>query len=95
MKWILFSLVALFLLSGCFAEPAEVDLNQVVNYPSFWMGLWQGLIAPVSFVISLFNDGVAIYQSGGSGWYDLGFLLGISSSLGGSSQGAKRARRRR
>lgn len=95
MKWIIFSLIALFLLGGCFAEPAQVDLNEVINLPTFWMGLWHGLIAPVSFIVSLFNEHVGIYQPGGNGWYDFGFLIGISISFGGSGHSASRAKKRR
>jgi hypothetical protein len=51
----------------------------------FWVGFWHGLIAPFTFVISLFNPDVRIYEThNNGGWYDLGFLLGASSSLGGS-----------
>ncbi len=25
------------------------------------MGLWHGIIAPISFIVSLFNDSVAMY----------------------------------
>ena len=96
MKRILFfSFLAVFLLSGCFAEPAEVDLNEIVNLPTFWMGIWHGLITPISFVLSLLSDDVAIYQSGGSGWYDLGFLIGVSISFGGGGYGGSRVRKRR
>ena len=52
----------------------------------FWSGFWHGLIAPITFVVSLFNPDVRIYEtSNNGGWYDFGFILGVSSSLGGSS----------
>jgi hypothetical protein len=52
----------------------------------FWPGFWHGLIAPITFVVSLFNPGVRIYETNNSGgWYDFGFILGASSSLGGSA----------
>ncbi len=39
----------------------------------FWLGLWQGLISPITFVISLFTDGVNIYEVRNTGnWYDVG-----------------------
>jgi len=28
----------------------------------FWLGLWHGLIAPITFVISLFSDNVNFYE---------------------------------
>ena len=52
----------------------------------FWAGFWHGAIAPITFVVSLFNPGVRIYETNNNGgWYDFGFILGASSSLGGSS----------
>jgi len=51
----------------------------------FWAGLWHGLIAPIVFIVSLFNSNVSIYEIKNNGrWYDFGFLIGISGSLGGS-----------
>ena len=44
----------------------------------FWAGLWHGIIAPIIFIISLFNPKVRIYETNNKGlWYDFGFLLGI------------------
>jgi hypothetical protein len=60
----------------------------------FWLGLWHGLIAPVTFVISLFSDTVGIYEVSNTGaWYDGGFVLGLGFIVGGSSSGARSARR--
>jgi hypothetical protein len=62
-------------LSACAAEAnPEVVADSSVG---FWMGLWHGLILPVTFVVSLFNDNVGIYEVVNKGHlYDLGFLLG-------------------
>jgi hypothetical protein len=44
----------------------------------FWGGLWHGSIAPFTFLISLWNDGISIYETNNNGrWYEFGFLLGI------------------
>ena len=62
----------------------------------FWLGLWQGVIVPITFVISLFNDHVNIYEVNNTGnWYDFGFVLGLSVSFGGSAGGSARGRRGR
>lgn len=54
------------------------------------LGLWHGLIAPVTFVISLFTNTVNIYDVRNSGnWYDVGFFLGIVGVLGGGGSGAR------
>lgn len=46
----------------------------------FWAGLWHGMIAPITFFVSLFADGVRIYETNNRGrWYDFGFMLGIGA----------------
>ena len=53
----------------------------------FWVGFWHGLILPFTFVVSLFKPGVNIYETNNNGgWYNFGFILGASASLGGGSQ---------
>ena len=55
----------------------------------FLAGLWHGLILPITFIVSLFSMNVRIYETNNSGrWYDFGFFLGASSSLGSSGAGA-------
>ena len=57
----------------------------------FWLGLWHGLIAPITFVISLFKDSVNIYEVHNNGnWYDFGFVFGAAIALGGSSRKKRR-----
>lgn len=59
----------------------------------FWLGLWQGIIVPVTFVVSLFTDTVNIYEVHNNGnWYDVGFVLGLGLFVGGPF-GASRSRR--
>lgn len=61
------------------------------NPAGFLVGLWHGLIAPFTFLISLFVEGVSIYETNNNGrWYEFGFLLGISASAGGGDQAARR-----
>ena len=51
------------------------------------MGIWHGLIMGISFIISLFNENVYIYELYNSGWaYDLGFIIGASIIFGGSTR---------
>jgi len=60
----------------------------------FFLGLWHGIIAPITFVISLFSDNVGIYEvHNNGGWYDFGFLIGAGVFLGGGGAGGARARR--
>ena len=49
----------------------------------FWGGLWHGIIAPITFIVSLFFDGVSIYETNNNGrWYEFGFMLGIGAYAG-------------
>ena len=83
-------------LAACAAGPnPEVGTSPDGDPAGFWLGLWQGLIAPVTFVISLFTDEVNVYEVHNSGnWYDLGFVMGAGISLGGGGAGAGRRRGR-
>jgi hypothetical protein len=77
-----------FLLLASCAGPNE--LARQAGAPGFWRGLLHGILAPVTFLISLFSDQVSMYEVHNSGhWYDLGFLVGLCAVLGGSA--ARRA----
>ena len=94
----LFVLVLLLmnLLVGC-----APGVNQSKGTPSehnvvagFWLGIWQGFIAPFAFVVSLFKDNVSIYEGHNNGaWYNFGYLFGLACFFGGG--GNKAARRKR
>ena len=63
----------------------------VATSAGFWLGLWHGVIAPITFVISLFSANVGLYEVHNSGgWYHAGFMLGLSISLGASARGGCR-----
>jgi hypothetical protein len=89
--------LALVTMAGCAPGP-----NQSANSPDetgdvagFWRGLWHGVIAPITFIVSLFSDNVHIYEVHNNGnWYNLGFLLGAVITLGGGGGGAGRCSRR-
>jgi hypothetical protein len=50
----------------------------------FWAGFWHGLICPITFLVSLFNPNVRIYEINNRGrWYDFGFIIGVSGAFGG------------
>jgi hypothetical protein len=88
------ALGALVLLAACAAGP-NAALDTGPDPAGFWLGLWQGFIVPVTFVVSLFTDDVSIYEVQNSGnWYDLGFVIGVSSVFGGGAGGGARASRR-
>ena len=84
----------LVMLAGCAPGPNELVRTNAGTAAGFWMGLWHGIIAPVTFVISLFNKSVQMYEVHNTGnWYNLGFLLGMSIIFGGGGASAKRSRR--
>ena len=67
-------LAALFVLTACAERPMGHPGD-----PAFVRGLIDGLVAPISFIISLFSEKVRMYQFPNVGrWYDFGFLLGLS-----------------
>ncbi len=80
-----------FVLVSCAGvEPVQECLKG--QQYGFLHGLLHGFITPVSFVVGLFNDSVAIYAVNNSGgWYDFGFLLGSGGwgFLAGNKSGKK------
>ncbi|MGZ8754262.1 MAG: hypothetical protein ACXW15_03660 [Acidimicrobiia bacterium] len=96
LRWVLFAAFLLLVLSACAAGPnSAVDVASAEGeVAGFWLGLWQGIIVPVTWIISLFSDTVNIYEvHNNGGWYDTGFLLGAGVFLGGGGAGAGRRRR--
>ena len=67
------------------ANELENVRNQAGRVAGFWHGLWHGLIAPFTFVVSLFREGVGVYEAHkNGGWYNFGFLLGLMIIFGGN-----------
>jgi len=90
-------LIVLLLLSltGCAPGPNESKgtPNEHGGVAGFWLGLWQGLIAPFVFVASLFKSNLSMYEVHNNGTsYNLGFLFGVACFFGG---GGNRSARRR
>jgi len=86
--------LSLVVLAGCAATAAGVVLPGP-DRPGFWLGLWHGLILPIAFLVSLFNDHVAVYAVPNAGHlYDLGFTLG-AILIPSPSLAARRGSRRR
>jgi len=89
------ALLFLFILAACAPGPntlkgTPTDKHAVAG---FWLGLWQGFIAPFVFVISLFVQGLNIYEvHNNDAWYNFGYLFGLMCFFGG---GGHKARRRR
>ena len=70
--------LGVLMLSACTAGPNEM-VDTGPDPAGFWLGLWQGLISPITFLISLFTSDVNIYEVQNNGnWYDFGFMLGLA-----------------
>ncbi len=86
-------LIIILSLAGCTA-----GINTVMDQPDpsgkvagFWLGLWHGIIAPVTFFVSLFVDSISMYEvHNNGGWYDFGFVLGAGILFGGSGKASSR-----
>lgn len=86
-------LVLLFVVAGCTAP--GLPAVHLAGTPSFLMGLWHGVIFPITFLISLFDRSVGVYSAlNDGGWYNFGFFLGLAISMGGGAGAGARRRRR-
>jgi hypothetical protein len=86
---------AVLTLAACAAGPNPIAQVDQPDAAGFWLGLWQGLISPITFLISLFDDDVNIYEVNNNGnWYDFGFMLGVAMVFSGPAGSGGAARRR-
>jgi len=86
----------LVLLTACAAGPNPDVGTQAGDgtVAGFWMGLWHGFIFPFTFLISLINHDVGVYEvHNNGGWYNFGYLIGLSIIFGGGGRSAARRRR--
>jgi hypothetical protein len=83
------------MLASCAPGPngLEKTPNAEGRTAGFWLGLWHGLISPITFIISIFNRNVRFYEVHNNGsWYNFGFVLGAGLFLSGGILGRKRKR---
>jgi hypothetical protein len=98
-RWALPLTCTALLLAACAAGPNEL-VDTGPDPAGFWLGLWQGLISPITFIMSLFTPNVSVYEVQNNGnWYDFGFMLGVACAFGsggwGGTAGTRRTRKRR
>lgn len=90
MKKAIFGILAIVILvslASCAAGPNAMARteNKDGKVAGFGLGLWHGVITPVTFIISLFKKSVGIYEThNNGGWYNFGFVLGLAVIFGGS-----------
>jgi len=83
-------------LAACVPGPNVMvdEPNDEGDVAGFWRGLWQGIISPITFVISLFTRNVHFYEAHNNGnWYNFGFVLGAGILTGGGFLGSRKKRR--
>ena len=72
-------------LSGCMNQ-SDIDSGYIAG---FWFSFWNGIIAPWSFLGSLFFENILVYATvNKGGLYDFGFLLGIGAFASSASTAA-------
>ena len=89
-------LLLLNILAGCAPGPNQFKGTATEHdvVAGFWLGLWQGFIAPFVFVASLFKSNLSIYEVHNNGaWYNFGYLFGLACFFGGG--GNRSARRKK
>lgn len=72
------ALLAIVTITGCAdAVNIEACLPNETLY-GFWDGVWHGMISQFSFIVSLFDNSVAIYAvNNNGGWYNFGYVGGL------------------
>jgi len=88
-------LALIIVVASCAPGPndAEKTPNAAGRTAGFWLGIWHGLISPVTFIISIFSKNVRLYEvHNNGGWYNFGFVIGAGLFLSGGILGRKKRR---
>ena len=81
-------LLAFLFLASCATAPLAIEGTR-----GFFWGLFDGAVAPFAFVLSWFSDSIAVYGVPNSGgWYDFGFLIGVTCWAGSGGAAARKRR---
>jgi ABC-type multidrug transport system permease subunit len=83
---LLFALILLLILlwaGACLPRTIGETPPLRVRPAGFLAGIWHGIVAPLSLLVSLFRH-QPLYQAYNTGfWYNLGYFLGIAGIFGG------------
>ena len=76
---VLVLILLLSILAGCAPgpNPSRKMASEHGEFAGFWLGLWQGFIAPFVFVASLFKGDLNVYEvhNNGSWYFQIAFYL--------------------
>lgn len=90
---ILLLIVFSLLLSSCIPGDGSASFTDKAG---IFSGIWHGWIAPLSLIISLFDQSISIYEVNNTGfWYDFGFYIAIIGGFGGFSLFRREKRKRK
>ena len=91
---IIMALLCITIISSCAHPEAIHECVEVAEQKGFLYGLLHGFLAPLTFIVSLFSDDVAMYAvNNNGGWYDFGFLVGIGGFSGGIFKSSSRKKK--
>ncbi len=91
-------LVVMFVFVSCAPGPNgfEKTPDKEGEIAGFFTGIWQGLIAPITFIISIFSENVSFYEvHNNGGWYNFGFVLGAGLFLSGGILGKGKSKKKK
>ena len=87
------TLFVLLVSTACAAGPNSAAQSYTGDPAGFWQGLWQGFISPITFLVSLVNSDINIYEVNNNGnWYNFGFMIGVSAVFTGLARSGMAAR---
>ncbi len=83
--------LAIILVAGCAAGDPQFTSKTPAG---FWVGVWHGIISCVTLILGIWNHGVKVYEVDNTGgWYDFGFLIGVTMLWGHRSVTRSRKRK--
>ena len=91
-------LAVICLFSMCAPGPNTVEKSPDADgkVAGFWKGIWQGIISPITFIISIFTKNVRFYEVHNNGfWYNLGFVLGAGLLFNGGFFGGRSCKKKK
>ena len=90
--------ILMFVFSSCAPGPNDLEKtpDKEGKTAGLLKGIWHGLIAPITFIISVFTKEVRFYEVHNNGFlYNFGFVLGAGLFFSGGILGKSKGRKKR